>query len=139
MKRNFFLILFCLSTFFYAQNSGFRFASLTSSEIENINERPEFDFNSKELKNLAVADLLNIYVEEYINIDNVLGKGKMTTLLSLDIDDNGILQNISAIGENSSFNFAAMQVFKKFQGKKMDIKQLKNADLEMLIPITLEL
>ena len=63
----------------------------------------------------------------------------MTTLLSLDIDDNGILQNISAIGENSSFNFAAMQVFKKFQGKKMDIKQLKNADLEMLIPITLEL
>ncbi len=117
MKRNFFLILFCLSTFFYAQNSGFRFASLTSSEIENINERPEFDFNSKELKNLAVADLLNIYVEEYINLDNVVGKGKMTTLLSLDIDDNGILQNISAIGENSSFNFAAMQVFKKFQGK----------------------
>ena len=139
MKRILFLLTICLMTLSYSQTQNFRCASLTSTEIENINERPDFDFNAKELRNLPVADLLNIYVEEYINVAEVKGHGKQTTLLSLEIDDKGVLKNVSATGENQSFNREAVQVFDKFKGTKMNIRQLKNADVEVLIPISLEL
>ena len=139
MKRIFFLLTFCLTTLLYAQSNNFRFASLTSTELENVNDRPEFDFNAKELRNLPVADLLNIYVEEYIDIENVKGEGKITTLLALQLDDSGVLKHVYATGANPSFNEEAVNVFKKFEGKKMNIKQLRNAEVEVLIPISLEM
>ena len=139
MKRIVLIIIFCFGVMLHAQSSSFRFASLTSTEIENINDHPDFDFNAEELRDLPVSELLNIYVEEYLDVSKVIGKGKFSTVLSLEINKNGVLEHVSAIGPNQSFNNQAVAVFKKFEGRKMHISQLKETDLEVLIPITIEL
>ena len=107
--------------------------------MEKVEALPEFDFKAKELKDLPTADLLSLFVEEYLNIENVNGSEKMTTLLSLEISEKGILENVSAIGANESFNKEAVAVFKKFEGRTMDIKRLRNINTEILIPITVNL
>lgn len=139
MKRFLLTLALCFASTFFAQNAAFRFASLTSAEIENIKDRPDFDFNAEELRNLPVADLLNIYVEEYLDVEKVSGQGKMTTLLALEIDEKGLLSKVTASGPNTSFNNEAVKVFRKFEGKEMNISQLKDADVEVLIPITIEI
>lgn len=103
--------------------------SAVSEDTEDFHEGIELTFTEK----------INIYIARNLDNSKVFGEGKSSTLLSLKFGRDGILTEISTIGENANLNVAAENLFSPLIGKQL-ITSENNAKIvtEYNIPIVIK-
>lgn len=138
MKKLYQLLMIFAAVFFQAQTLNAEFAINRPSDAKDNFSQRTVSLISYE-NELSPAQIISYFLQENIDVTTLEGSGRQTTVLTIDFNAAGVLENVKANGENTGLNNAAAKALQAYIGKPTRLKSPGGQKVKLIIPISVNL